>query len=156
MNSVAHLVEAVSTVSMTVVEVGMAVVATMTIIVDPPVTMTVNVAHMEDVVMTMVRVVSIATLHQVATTATAAVEMIAAVEMNTMVEMEDVRAIMLRMVNLRRQETIGIHTVEVEPLTTALMIGTPVDRLRSAKSTQVRSALPNNAPKPASCSRAPD
>ena len=133
----------------------MVAVATMTIIVVLLVTTTVNVAH-TDVVMTMVHVVSIVMPHQGATTATAAVETIAVVEMNIMVGMEGVRAITLRMVNLYRQETIGIHTVEVEPLTTALMIGTPVDRLRSAKSTQVRSALPNNEPKPASCSRAQD
>lgn len=151
MNSVAHLVEAASTASMIVVEVGMVAVATMTIIVVLLVTTTVNVAR-TDVVMTMVHVVSIAMPHRGATTATAAVETIAVVETNIMVGMEGVRAITLRMVKLCRQETIGTHTVEVEPLTTALMIGTPVDRLRSAKSTQV----PNNEAKPASCSRAQD
>lgn len=155
MNSVVHLVEAGLTVSTTVVGVDMGEAATMTIIVDLLVMTTVNVVHTV-VVMIMALVALIAMLHQAATTAIVAVERTAVVETNTMVEMVDVRAITLLMATLCSQGTIGIHMVEVEPLTIALMIGTPVDRLRSAKSTQVRSALPNNAPKPASCSRAQD
>lgn len=139
--------------SMIVVEVDTAVAATTIITVDPLAMMIVSVVR-TDVVMTMALVVLIVMRHQAAKIAIAAVEMIAVVAMTTIVEMVDV--LTLGMVTLHRQETAGISMVEVEPLTTALTIGTPVDRLLSAKSTQVRSALPNKSPKPVSCSRAKD
>ena len=67
-----------------------------------------------------------------ATIVTAAVATIAVVAMSITVGTPDGQATPLHMASRRRQETIGIRMAEVEPLTTALMIGTPVDRLPSA------------------------
>lgn len=85
-----------------------------------------------DDVMTTVLAVSIVMPPRAATIVTAAVAMIAVVAMSITVGTPDGQVTPLRMASRRRQETIGIRTAEVEPLTTALMIGTPVDRLPSA------------------------
>lgn len=114
---------------MTVVVADMEVAATMTTTVDHAM-MIVSAALMVDDVMTMALVVSIAMLQDVMIV-TAAAETIVAAAMSTTVATPDAR-VPLRMANRHRQEIAGIRTVEVEPSTTVMMIGTPVDRFRSA------------------------
>lgn len=146
-----HHVVAASIASMivAVVVVGtvdMAVAVTMTAIVDLLDTMIVSVARM-DVVMTMVPEASTG-MHQAgATIVTAAAGVTTTVVAVTPMLVEMVGAHMLRTAMLPR-ERLGTRTVEVETKTTVLTIGTPVDELRSANPLKVRSALPNNAPKP--------
>ena len=124
-------VEVVSTATTTVVEV-MEAAAMTTVTVGLHATMIASVVLM-GVVTIMALVALIAMLHQDVKTAIAAVEMIDAAVMSlTAVEMADGRAIMQLMRSLRLQGTLEIPMVEVEPKTTILMIGTLVDRLRSA------------------------
>lgn len=84
-----------------------------------------------DGVMTTAPAASIVMPPRAATIGTA-VATIAVVAMSITVGTPDGQATPLHMASRRRQETIGIRMAEVEPLTTALMIGTPVDRLLSA------------------------
>lgn len=148
MISVVRLAEAATTDTMIVAEVG-GEVATMTITVGLLATTIVSVV-LTGVVVMITHVALIAMLRQVAMIVIVAVETIVVVEMTSMAEMVDVRATLPRLMILYRQEIIGIHMAGEELLTTALMIGIPVDRVGSAKSAQVRSVLPNNKPKPAS------
>lgn len=107
------------------------VVAAMTIVIVALATMIASDDRMDDV-MTMVPAASIVTPRRAATIATAAGVTIAAVAMSITVGTPDGQATPLDMASPLRQETIGIRMAEVEPLTTVLMIGTPVDRLLSA------------------------
>lgn len=106
----------------------MAVVATTITIVATLATMIVNVVHM-DAVMIMAHAELIGMPHPAVKIAIAAVVMIAAVGMSTMVVIADAQAILLRMANRHHQEIAETRTVEVEPLTTALTIGIPVDKV---------------------------
>ncbi len=124
-------VGAVSTATMIAVEGMEEAVATRTATVDLPVMMIASVVLM-GAVTTMDLVALIATLHPAAKTATAAVEMIVVAATSLTVEMADDLAIMRLMGSLRLQEMLENPTVEVEPMTTILTIGTLVDRLRSA------------------------
>lgn len=144
MTSVVRLAEVATTDTMTVAEVGG--VATMTIIVGLLAMTIVSAALTGVVVMITAHVALIAMPHQVAMIVTAAVETIVVVETSSMAEMVDVRTTLPGIMILYRQEIIGIHTAGEELLTTAVMIGTPVDRFGSAKSAQVRSVLPDNSP----------
>lgn len=129
MSFVDHHAGVATIASMTVVVVAdMAVAATMIIIVHPD-TMSVSVALMDDV-MTMALAASIA-MHQDVTIVIAAAMTIVAVAMTTMVVTVDA-PVAVRTANQHLQEIVGIRTVEVEPSTTVMMIGTPVDSLRSA------------------------
>lgn len=131
MSSVDHHVEAALPNALTiVVEVGTAVAA-MTIIIVDPATMIVSDDRTDDATI-MGLAASIVMLPRAVTIVTAAVAMIAVVAMSTTVGTLDAQATLLHTASRRHQETIGIRMAEVEPLTTALMIGTPVDRLLSA------------------------
>ena len=114
----------------TVVEADTAEAATMIAIVDPLDMMIENAAHTADETIT-APVVSTGMLLQVATIVIAAEGMIVVAAMTTTAEIVGV-LIMLVMASQCRQEIIGIHMAEVEPLTAVLMIGTPVDRSLSA------------------------
>lgn len=129
-SSADHHEEAASSALTIVVEAGTVAAATMTIIVDLA-TMIASDDRTDDV-MTMVLAASIAMPPRAAMIVTAAVAMIAVVAMNTTVGTPDGQATRLHMASRRRQETIETLMAEVEPLTTVLMIGTPVDRLPSA------------------------
>lgn len=128
----AHPVGAALTGLTTVVEADTAEAATMIAIVDPLDMMIENAAHTEDETIT-APVVSTGMLLQVATIVIAAEGMIVVAAMTTTAETVGVLPIiMLGMASQCRQEIIGIHMAEVEPLTAVLMIGTPVDRSLSA------------------------
>jgi hypothetical protein len=126
MNSAVHTAEVASTASMTVAEVAM-VVDTMIITAGILATTIVNVVR-TDVEMTMGRAALTVMRPLDVTIATAVVGMIAAVAMIIMVEIVDARVTLVRMLNQCRRGSIGNHTVEVEPLTTAPTIGIPVDK----------------------------
>ena len=108
----------------------MAVAATTTAIADLATTIASD-DRMDDVT-TMVLAASTVMPLRAATIVTAAVVTIAVVAMSITVGTPDDQATPLDTASRRRQETIGIRMAEVEPLTTVLMIGTPVDRLLSA------------------------
>lgn len=90
-----------------------------------------NDAHTDDETIT-APVASTGMLLQVATIVIAAEGMIVVAAMITTAETVGVLIIVLGMASQCRQEIIGIHMAEVEPLTAVLMIGTPVDRSLSA------------------------
>ena len=123
-------VEVVLIATMIVVE-GMEAVATTTATVDLHVTTIASVVLM-GAVMTMALVALTDMLHQAVKTAIIAVEMIDVVVTSLMVEMAGGPTIMQLMRSLRLRGMLEIPMVEVEPMTTILMIGTLVDRLRSA------------------------
>lgn len=125
-----HPVGAALTGLTTVVEADTAEAATMIAIVDLLDMMIGNAAHTDDETIT-APVVSTGMLLQVATIVIAAEGMIVVAAMTTTAETVGV-LIMLGMASQSRQEIIGIHMAEVEPLTAVLMIGTPVDRSLSA------------------------
>ncbi len=125
-----HPVGAALTGLTTVVEADTAEAATMIAIVDLLDMMIENAAHTDDETIT-APVVSTGMLLQVATIVIAAEGMIVVAAMTTTAEIVGV-LIMLVMASQCRQEIIGIHMAEVEPLTAVLMIGTPVDRSLSA------------------------
>lgn len=116
---------------MIVVEAMVEAVAMMTTTVDRHVTMIANVVLM-GVVMTTALAVSTAMLHPAVRIATPVEETIAVVVTSRMVEMADDLATTRLMGSLRLQGILEIPTVEVDPMTTILTIGTLVDRLRSA------------------------
>lgn len=124
MTSVGLLAVAASIDSMIVV-VEVAIVATAedamkTATVAHPATMTVSVVRM-DVVTIMDPAGSIAMLQEAVTTATAAAATTIAAEMSPTVVIVDALVATAIL-----QESPAIHTVEVETMTTALTIGTPV------------------------------
>ena len=123
---------------MIVAEVGMVEVVTMiltTATVGPLATMTASVVPTEDLVVTTMAAALIAMLLRVARIAIAVAEtIVVVVEMNIMVGTVVVVAVTIIppvTANRPLQGMLGNH-MEVEPMTTVLMIGTPVDRLRSA------------------------
>lgn len=127
----AHPVGAALTGLTTVVEADTAEAATMIAIVDLLDMMIESAAHTDDETIT-APVASTGTPLQVATIVIAAEGMIVVAAMTTTAETVGVLIIMLGMASQCRQEIIGIHMAEVEPLTAVLMIGTPVDRSLSA------------------------
>ena len=127
--------EVVSIVTMIVVEATVEVVVSRTATADLHVTMIVSVALMG--VVTTMALVALIAMHLLAVMiATAAVETIVVAVTNLTVETVGEMAadpVIMRLTESRRLPgTLEILTVEVEPKTTILTIGTLVDKLRSA------------------------
>ncbi len=153
MNFVVHHGGAVLTATMTVVEGMVEAVAMMTTTVDLHVMMIASVVLM-DVVTTTALATSIAMLHPAVKIATPVEETIAVVATSRTVAMVDDLATMRLMGSLRLRGMLEIPTVEVDPMTTILTIGTLVDRLRSANLLRCGALCEIMRPKLSTCSRA--
>ena len=149
----AHLVEGVSTVTMTVgavVTAAMEEVAVMTTAIVARATTTAIAALMADVTI-MDPVESTVMPPAVVMIVTAAAVMIVVAVANTTAVMEDVQ-VTVAMVILRLQEILEIPT-EVEPLMTAQTIGTLVVKLRFANLFRCGALCEIKAPTPVSTTR---